>query len=59
MHALRVIRAEHRSLAAVILRMASLDLPVVDEFPFLEPPGPRAIADGYQLLQELGVPAKK
>ena len=42
------------SLAAVILRMASLDLPVVEEFPFLEPPGPRAIADGYQLLQELG-----
>ena len=42
------------SLAAVILRMASLDLGHVDAFPFLEPPGPRAIADGYQLLQELG-----
>ena len=42
------------SLAAVILRMASLDLGAVDAFPFLEPPGPRAIADGYQLLQELG-----
>jgi len=42
------------SLAAVILRMASLDLGNVDAFPFLEPPGPRAIADGYQLLQELG-----
>ena len=26
----------------------------VDAFPFLEPPAPRAIADGYQLLQELG-----
>ena len=41
------------SLAAVILRMAALDLGEVDAFPFLEPPGPRAIADGYQLLQEL------
>jgi ATP-dependent helicase HrpA len=42
------------SLAAVILRMAALDLGGVDAFPFLEPPTPRAIADGYQLLQELG-----
>ena len=42
------------SLAAVILRMAALDLGAVDAFPFIEPPGPRAIADGYQLLQELG-----
>ena len=43
-----------RSLASVILRMAALDLGAVDAFPFLEPPPPRAIADGYQLLQELG-----
>jgi ATP-dependent helicase HrpA len=42
------------SLASVILRMAALDLGAVDEFPFLEAPPPRAIADGYQLLQELG-----
>ena len=42
------------SLAAVILRMAALSLGEVAAFPFLEPPGPRAIADGYQLLQELG-----
>ena len=41
------------SLASVILRMAALDLPAPDVFPFVEPPGPRAIADGYQLLQEL------
>ena len=41
------------SLAAVILRMAALDLGTVDAFPFIEAPGPRAIADGYQLLQEL------
>ncbi|MFO1323390.1 MAG: ATP-dependent RNA helicase HrpA [Burkholderiales bacterium] len=42
------------SLASVILRMAALGLPDVAAFPFVEPPGPRAIADGYQLLQELG-----
>jgi ATP-dependent helicase HrpA len=42
------------SLAAVILRMASLELGDVASFPFPEPPSPRAIADGYQLLQELG-----
>jgi HrpA-like RNA helicase len=26
----------------------------VEDFPFIEPPSGRAIADGYQLLQELG-----
>ena len=41
------------SLAAVILRMEALNLGAVDAFPFLEPPSPRAIADGYRLLQEL------
>jgi ATP-dependent helicase HrpA len=41
------------SLAAVILRMASLRMGEVNEFPFLEAPSPRAVADGYQLLQEL------
>ena len=33
--------------------MAALELGDVAAFPFLEPPSPRAIADGYQLLQEL------
>lgn len=42
------------SLAAVILRMKSLRLTDVETFPFIEPPLGRAIADGYQLLQELG-----
>jgi len=42
------------SLAAVILRMKSLRLTDVERFPFIEPPPGRAIADGYQLLQELG-----
>ncbi|HEX5806065.1 MAG TPA: ATP-dependent RNA helicase HrpA, partial [Macromonas sp.] len=42
------------SLAAVILRMKSLHLRDVEEFPFLEAPTRRAITDGYQLLNELG-----
>ncbi len=42
------------SLAGVILRMKSLGLGLVEDFPFLEPPPKRAIADGYQLLNELG-----
>lgn len=42
------------SLASVILRMKSLHLADVETFPFIEPPLGRAIADGYQLLQELG-----
>ena len=42
------------SLAGVILRMKALRLGAVEEFPFIEPPPRRAIADGYQLLAELG-----
>ncbi len=42
------------SLAGVILRMKSLHLGVVEDFPFIEAPSKRAIADGYQLLAELG-----
>ncbi|KAF1022160.1 MAG: hypothetical protein GAK30_01305 [Paracidovorax wautersii] len=42
------------SLAGVILRMKSLHLGSVEDFPFIEPPQRRAITDGYQLLQELG-----
>jgi ATP-dependent helicase HrpA len=42
------------SLAAVILRALSLNLGKVEDFPFLDPPSPRAIADGYALLNELG-----
>ncbi|MEP6607661.1 MAG: ATP-dependent RNA helicase HrpA [Burkholderiaceae bacterium] len=41
------------SLAGVILRMKSLRLGDVAEFPFVEPPPGRAVADGYQLLTEL------
>ncbi|MGQ3051000.1 MAG: ATP-dependent RNA helicase HrpA [Roseateles sp.] len=42
------------SLAGVILRMKALHLGEVERFPFLEAPRPKAIADGYQLLAELG-----
>ncbi len=42
------------SLAGVILRMKSLHLGLVDDFPFIEPPLRKAVADGYQLLNELG-----
>ena len=42
------------SLAGVILRMLSLGLGRVEDFPFLEPPDERAIADGWQQLGELG-----
>ncbi|WP_374320110.1 ATP-dependent RNA helicase HrpA [Aquabacterium sp.] len=42
------------SLAGVILRMKSLHLGSVEDFPFIEPPLRKAIADGYQLLNELG-----
>ncbi|MEO8836294.1 MAG: ATP-dependent RNA helicase HrpA, partial [Caldimonas sp.] len=42
------------SLAGVILRMQSLNLGSVEDFPFLEAPPKRAIADGWQLLNELG-----
>jgi len=41
------------SLAGVILRMKALKFGQVEDFPFLEPPQRRAIADGYALLGEL------
>ncbi len=42
------------NLAEVILRMKALDLGEVSDFPFLNPPDPRAVRSGYALLQELG-----
>lgn len=42
------------ALAGVILRMLALGLGDIDAFPFLEPPDPRAVADGWQHLHELG-----
>jgi len=45
---------QRSSLANVILRMKSLGLGGIENFPFLDPPAPRAIQDGYALLAELG-----
>jgi ATP-dependent helicase HrpA len=42
------------SLAGVILRMLSLGLGRVEDFPFIDAPDPRAVADGWQTLAELG-----
>jgi ATP-dependent helicase HrpA len=42
------------SLADVILRMTALKLGAVDDFPFIDPPAPKSIRDGYNLLMELG-----
>ncbi len=42
------------SLAGVILRMLALGLGRIEDFPFLESPDERAVADGWQQLGELG-----
>jgi ATP-dependent helicase HrpA len=42
------------SLSGVILRMLQLGLGQIEEFPFLEVPDERAVADGWQQLSELG-----
>ena len=42
------------NLASVILQMEALGLGELGEFPFLDRPEERMIADGYQLLFELG-----
>jgi ATP-dependent helicase HrpA len=47
------------SLAEVILRMLSLKLGGIDSFPFIDPPAPKAVRDGLELLRELGAIEKK
>ncbi len=42
------------NLAEVILRMVSLQLGSPKNFPFIDPPTPRAVNDGYNQLIELG-----
>ena len=42
------------NLAGVILQMATLGLGDVDEFPWLDAPEGRHVAEGYRLLQTLG-----
>ncbi|MFH1081178.1 MAG: ATP-dependent RNA helicase HrpA [Pseudomonadota bacterium] len=46
------------NLAEVILRMLSLNLGDIESFPFIDPPGSRAVRDGLDLLQELGAVEK-
>ncbi|SFF58852.1 ATP-dependent RNA helicase HrpA [Blastococcus tunisiensis] len=41
------------NLASVLLQMAALDLGAMEDFPFVDPPDRRAIADGLALLEEL------
>ncbi|WP_426664817.1 ATP-dependent RNA helicase HrpA [Rhodanobacter caeni] len=41
------------SLANVILRMLALKLGDVEQFPFLDTPDPRVVADGYRRLAEI------
>lgn len=47
------------SLAGVILRMKSLKLPDVREFPFLSPPSAKAISEGHRTLEEVGAMEKE
>ncbi len=42
------------NLAAVVLQMLLLGLGEVEKFPFINPPDPRLVRDGYKLLEELG-----
>lgn len=42
------------NLASVILQMKLLRLGAPEQFPFLDPPGARAIAAGYDTLHEIG-----
>lgn len=41
------------NLAEVLLRMIALRLGRAEDFPFIDPPGPRSIKDGYDILIEL------
>jgi ATP-dependent helicase HrpA len=41
-------------LAGVILRMKASRLGGIEDFPFLDAPQPRAVAEGYRVLEELG-----
>lgn len=45
---------QRTNLAAVILQLKALGLGEVEDFPFLDPPKPATIKDGYDTLFELG-----
>lgn len=42
------------NLAGVILQMLALKLGDLEKFPFVDPPAPKAVRQGFQLLRELG-----
>ncbi len=42
------------NLAEVILRMIALNLGDIDSFPFIDRPDNKSVADGFELLKELG-----
>ena len=42
------------NLASVILQTLALKLGAIDEFPFIDPPRPEAIRDGFKTLHEIG-----
>ena len=50
----QIRRALRTNLAAVVLQMLVLGLGEVEDFPFINPPDPRLVRDGYKLLEELG-----
>jgi len=45
---------QRTNLASVILRTKALKLGEIEKFPFLDPPKPAAISDGYKTLFEIG-----
>ncbi|MBL8815773.1 MAG: ATP-dependent RNA helicase HrpA [Planctomyces sp.] len=45
---------QRTNLAQVILRTVSLQLGDIQEFPFLDPPKPTTVREGYRTLEELG-----
>lgn len=47
------------NLAEVILRMLDLELGDPLKFPFIDPPSPRSVRDGYRTLVELGAVIQK
>lgn len=47
------------SLAGVILRMITLGLPEIDDFPLVDRPSSKLIAEGYRTLREIGALTKK
>ncbi len=44
---------QRTNLAAVILQMKLLGFGTIETFPFIDPPDPRLISDGYRTLEEL------